>query len=180
MGRKELIMDLIDESFIKYLSSKISETSSIVQLQELFIKNKKHCYSERVSNLFMDKSVWFEQLAADNFTRSQCERLKEDVECELDFISKTSAKKVEDNFINFYMQFQTREGRILDDCLRELFKLIIKKTSGRKKEACRILGITEEQFNIYSDNTKEIKAFTRNYKKEVRSTKAKDIRGNVD
>lgn len=157
----------INESFLRTLQFRLDECSSFAQFSEFYIKNQSILYNAEAFKLFTGRLNKIKKASTDSQTRSMCDELYSDIEegHSIMYVSEASGK------LPISLQFHTEEGRVYRDTITEVLKAVFVQTKGRKKEACRVLGVDALMLDQMVDADKERKRIIGELKKSFKIIK---------
>jgi len=180
-------MDKIDMTFLRTVLAKIEDCSSPLHLRKVLEQFKPYLYNGQIYRAFKLRCEALREINGDAFSQEKCDELEEELEVESQIASvckisavvppptprnKRGRKKdlplEASNVLHIELKLSSFEGRVLDDTIIEVLKVIIEKALGKKKETARILGISEADLAERMRNSPELRKFAKHVRKEVR------------
>ena len=160
-------MKKITPSFLKTVENAIDECSSIVQLRSAFIRFQPYIYHNTIHKYFLDRLDFLEQRSVDAFISNQCEELRDEVELERSILAVAApSKHFTQEHIEVNMTFYAKDGELFQSCVEELVRLSLSMARGKRAEAARIMGLSQEDFDIVCG--KEYDKYIRKLKREIK------------
>lgn len=159
----------ITDSYLRTLETRLGECSTYAQFSEFFIKNRSILYSGRAFKMFIVRLAVIKEGSTEQSTRKMCDILLDDIfeEHQIAFISNDKGTTP----LPISLQFYSEEGKVLEDTLTEIIKATYIKAKGKRKEVCRVLGISNEKFDELVEDDKERRKIINDTRKNFKTIK---------
>lgn len=188
-------MEKIDMTFVRIIENKLEDCTNPIQFREILEKFKIYLYNGQISLLFQTRLEILKGLKVHLLGTEIFDTLEEELENEITLTctyspnqsilkrKSTKGRKKDKplegkSVITIDIHVASYEGLLMTDVRAAIIKIALEKSLGKKKEACRILGIPMQELTDcikHDDVRKHLKHVKGYVKSNIIKNKTLDI-----
>lgn len=171
-------------TFVRNIEAKLEDCTTPLQFREVLEKFKHYLYNGQISKVFQDRLGIISALRTSAFNSDIFDAIADELDnhvtenCNyspnLDILKKSPKGRKKDkpltpeSILLVNVDIKSREGSLMEDTRYAIIKIALEKSLGKKKEACRILGIPMQEL-CDCIKVHDVKIHVRRVKQHVKS-----------